>query len=104
LLTQGKQVTNDESEGHSELSKLRKALTTCEVKTVADEKVARDAMKLASSKLQVADVAAARAKRVAEDIEKANTDTDDEHEVAVADKPAEVKTVAKTVNNAPAKQ
>ena len=96
MLTQGKSLASEEGEGHTELSKLRKVLATSELKTSAEEKLARDAMKAASSKLQVADVAAARAKRMADQIE-ANADAPE----PVAEKPAEVKTAAKTNNTAP---
>lgn len=67
MLANGKPV-NDQSESkeHLDIAKLRKALATSEFKTGDDEKIARDAVKVACAKLQAADVAAAKAIRLAD--------------------------------------
>jgi hypothetical protein len=87
LLADGKAIPAEgtDDKGAGELTKLRKALAAAEVKSSADEKIARDAMKLAAAKVQVADVAAARAKRLAEEVK------DEEHPEPVAEKAGETK-------------
>jgi len=75
LLSEGKTVpiAGGEDKGHSELSKLRKTLATCETKTASEENIARNAMKTAAIKVQLADAAAARAERMAEAPEQTDT-------------------------------
>lgn len=71
MLTEGKPVPAEgtDDKGHSELSKLRKTLAAYETKTTAEEKTARDAMRIATAKVQAADAAAARVKRMADTME-----------------------------------
>jgi uncharacterized small protein (DUF1192 family)/uncharacterized low-complexity protein len=71
MLTEGKPVPAEgaDDKGHSELSKLRKTLSAYETKTTAEEKTARDAMRIATAKVQAADAAAARVKRMADTVE-----------------------------------
>lgn len=73
LLTEGKPVPDDDH-ADKDFLKLRKALATCELRTASQERAAREAMKIASSKLQVADAADARVKRMSEGVSPAAPD------------------------------
>jgi len=72
LLSQGKAVPGEDNdeEGTAELHKLRKTLASDESKTVTAENVAREAMKGASAKLELANEAAARANQMADGMAK----------------------------------
>ncbi len=72
LLTQGKPVPGEDSDekAEPELHKLRKTLAENELKTVTAENAAHEAMKAASTRLDLADAAAARAKRKLDDMTK----------------------------------
>lgn len=71
LLAAGKPVPGEDSDenGSPDLRKLRKMLASNEVKTAAAERISRTAMKTASAKLQLADEAAARAKRRSDELQ-----------------------------------
>lgn len=65
-IADGKLAPGEEAEDkrHPELTKLRKTLNISEAKTASEEKLARAAMKAASAKVQLADLAAARVQRM----------------------------------------
>ena len=75
-IAEGKLAPGDDTEDkrHPELVKLRKALSIAEAKTASEEKLARGAMKSAASKVQVADLAAARVQRMADETGAEKTD------------------------------
>lgn len=74
LLSQGKPVPGEDNDelGSPELHKLKKTLASDQAKTITAEAVAREAMKSASARLEMADEAAARAKRMADSMSKTN--------------------------------
>jgi len=74
LLTAGKPVPGEDNDerGDADLSKLRKTLASDETKTVSAEAIAREAMKAASARLELAQTAAARVKQVSDSIAQGN--------------------------------
>lgn len=74
LLTAGKPVPGEDNDeiADANLSKLRKTLASDETKTVSADAIAREAMKAASARLEVAQEAAERVKQVSDSIAQSN--------------------------------
>jgi hypothetical protein len=74
LLTAGKPVPGEDNDerGDANLYKLRKTLASAETKTVSSEAIAREAMKAASARMELAQTAADRVKQVSDSIAQGN--------------------------------
>lgn len=76
LLQQGKPIPGEDNDerGTPDLMQLRKTLASTEVKTMEADRIARETLKAASAKLAMADDASARAKQMAEQMAKGDTE------------------------------
>lgn len=94
MLANGKPVADEsQSKEHLDVARLRKTLSASEFKTSDEEKIARDAVKQACAKLQIADSTAAKAKRQADDATSGATSAP--ALAPIAEKPQEAKAAPK---------